>query len=112
STNNHQLMQDGAQYAWIADAESSQNKYIAVFNAPPAPPGRGRRGAASAPASQPAPGPITLSIPIADLKLDPSLKVTGIRDLWSHKDLGAQEAVSATLQPHQSAIFEVQVGKK
>jgi alpha-galactosidase len=110
STNNRQLMREGAQVAWVADAEGSPNKYVALFNAPAAP-GRGGRGApapATAPAS--APAELTVSVSLADLKLDPA-KVTNIRDLWNHKDLGKADKVSAALAPHASAMFEIQVSR-
>jgi alpha-galactosidase len=111
STNNHELMHDGSQYAWVADAENSSNKYVALFNAPPGP---GRRGRGTNPVPDPAtpPGPLTVSVPVSKLELDSSLKVTNIRDLWAHKGLGASDTISVELQPHQSAVFEVQVGRK
>jgi hypothetical protein len=55
---------------------------------------------------------LTVKVAVADLKLDPSLKVTNIRDLWAHKDLGASDTLSAELAPHVSAIFEIQIGKR
>jgi alpha-galactosidase len=117
STNNRQLMREGDKVAWVADAEGSANKYVALFNAPAAP-ARGRRGGpggatASAPASAAAaPGPLTVRVPVADLKIDPAMKVTAIRDLWGHLDLPAAEAVTAELGPHASAIFEIRVEKR
>jgi hypothetical protein len=114
STNNRELMHVGDAYAWVADAEGSSNKYVALFNAPAAPAtGRGRRGApATTTAPATASGPLKVSVPVADLKLDPALEVNNIRDLWSHKDLGAADVLSIPLAPHASAIFEIQVGKK
>jgi alpha-galactosidase len=116
STNNRELMHQGDAYAWVADAEGSPNKYVALFNAPAAAAGRGRRGGGAATAPASAPGPLTVTVPIADLKIGEGLRVgyrvTGIRDLWAHKDLPAAEAVSAQLAPHASAIFEVQVQMK
>ena len=106
STNNRQLMHEGNAYAWVADGEESGNKYVALFNAP-AGAARGRGPAASTPAS--APGALTVKVPVADLKLPATLRVTAIRDLWAHKDLPATDVISAELAPHASAIFEVQV---
>ena len=118
STNGRQLFRNGDQIAWVADAEGSGNKYVALFNAttPPAR-GRGRRGAAAEPGTETAaaavtaPEAVTVSVPMADLKLPAEMRVVNVRDLWLHKDLGAKEAVSAELAPHASALFEVQVGK-
>ena len=116
SLNNRQVAHDGAKYVWAADAEGNSNKYVALFNAP-AGRGRGRRGGgggggggdatASAPAS--APGPLTVSVTVRELGIDG--KVTNVRDLWAHKDLGVEQEISAELQPHQAAMFEVQVAK-
>lgn len=112
STNNRQLRQTGNEYVWVADAEGSANKYVALFNAPPNPAGRGRgRGAATATAAS-GPAATTVTMAIEELKLDPMLKLTNVRDIWAHKDLGALDKVSAELAPHASAIFEVQVARK
>jgi alpha-galactosidase len=110
STNNHELMHEGNAYAWVADAEGSNNKYLALFNAPPAP-ARGRRGAPAASAPAGAPGALTVKVPVADLKLPAGFGVTGIRDLWAHKDLPLADGITAELAPHASAIFEVQVSR-
>jgi hypothetical protein len=68
STNNRQLFRKNDQIAWIADVPDSKDKYLAIFNAVPAPPpGRGRsgrggpggpggRGGPGAPGSPVAPG--------------------------------------------------------
>ncbi len=111
STNNRELKHEGSQYVWVADAEGSGNKYVALFNAPTAP-ARGRRGAAATASAPAAPGPLTVALDLADLKLASSAKVNNVRDLWNHKDLGPQDKISAELAPHASAIFEVQVAEK
>jgi hypothetical protein len=114
STNNHELKHIGDGYVWVADAEGSDNKYVALFNAPAAPPAaRGRRGApATATAPVAAPGPLKVSVSMDDLKLDATLRVINIRDLWSHRDLGPADSLTIPLLPHAAAVFEIQVGKK
>jgi len=123
SMNNHELKHEGDAYAWVADAEGSDDKYVALFNAPPAPPsGRGRRGgAATTPATATATatlaipgtfGTLRISVSMDELKLDPALRVVNIRDLWRHKDLGPADSLAIPLDPHASAVFEIQVGKK
>lgn len=46
STNNRQLfaINNNTQYAWVADVPGSKDKYVALFNAAPAPPPRAPRG--------------------------------------------------------------------
>jgi alpha-galactosidase len=112
SANNREFSHNGDAYIWTADAEGSDNKYVAVFNAPQAAARGGRRGAPATAPAPAAPGPLTITLPLADLKLDPALKVTSIRDLWAHKDQGPAAELSVTLAPHASAIFEIQVGRK
>jgi len=113
STNNRELSHQGNAYIWAADAEGSNDKYVALFNAPPAPPRQGRRGApANPPAAAPASEPLKVTLQLADLKLDPALKVTGFRDLWAHKDQPPAEELSVTLAPHTSAMFEIKIEKK
>ena len=113
STNNREFSHEGNAYIWIADAEDSNNKYVAMFNAPAEPRrGRGRRGAPAETEPAPAAEPLTITLAMADLKLDPALKVTNVRDLWAHENQGALPELSVTLAPHASAIFEIQVGQK
>ena len=107
SANNRQLKKDGDAIVWIADAEGSKDKYVALFNAPAAP-ARGRRGATTAPA---APTPSNLKVGVKIAELAQSAKVANIRDLWSHKDLGAKDEVTADLAPHASAIYKIEFAK-
>jgi hypothetical protein len=109
STNNRQLKKEGDGYVWIADAEGSTDKYVALFNAPAAP-ARGRRGATTAPAA-PAPSNLKVSVKASELGLEPNAKISNVRDLWSHKDLGAIEEISSDLAPHASAIYKIEIKK-
>jgi hypothetical protein len=108
STNNRQLSHDGNLYVWVADAEGSEDHYVALFNAPPAPPGRGWRGA---PPPETAPAAAAeVSVSAADLGFK---NVKSARDLWSHADVPLKDAtkLTATLQPHTSAMFKVSGNK-
>ncbi len=118
STNNRQLfaVNNNTHFAWGADVPGSKDKYVAIFNASPAPvgrQGRGRGGPGSATATEPAPAPIdpaatepaTISVSLADIGMTGRCKV---RDLWAHKDLGAVDTkVSATVNSHGAALYRV-----
>jgi alpha-galactosidase len=116
STNNRQLFasSNNTHFAWVADVPGSKDKYVAIFNASPAPvggQGRGRGGPGVALVAQPAPAPVdsaatqlaTISLSLADIGLTGPCKV---RDLCGHKDLGTIEAmVSATMNSHGAVLY-------
>jgi alpha-galactosidase len=118
STNNRQLFasSNNTHFAWVADVPGSKDKYVAIFNASPAPvggQGRGRGGPGAASAAQPAPAPVdpaatqpaTISFSLADIGLTGPRKV---RDLWGHRDLGTIDAmVSATVNSHGAVLYRV-----
>jgi hypothetical protein len=122
STNNRQLfaINNNTHFAWVADVPGSKDKYVAIFNASPAPvggQGRGRSGPGSASVAQPAPAPVdpaamqpaTISVTLADIGLTGPCK---IRDLWGHKDLGAVDArFSATVNSHGAVLYRLQPQK-
>jgi hypothetical protein len=54
STNNRQLSNHNNQIVWVADVPDSKDKYVAIFNAYPAPAPRGRRGRGGPPPAAPA----------------------------------------------------------
>ncbi|MGO9110679.1 MAG: hypothetical protein ACLP9L_15775 [Thermoguttaceae bacterium] len=137
STNNKQLFRKKDQIAWIADVPDSKDKYLAIFNAVPAPPpGRGRGpggfggfggpggpgapgGQAARTATAPAPAATTPAPPINSADLQPavisvSLAEMGlsspctVRDLWAHKDLGeVKDTVSATVNSHGAVMYRI-----
>ncbi len=89
STNNKQISNHNNQIVWEADVPESSDKYVAIFNASPAPTGGRRRGgAASAPApttvaiNPAATQPTTISVPLTDLGITGPCKV---RDLWAKR---------------------------
>ena len=112
SLHNRQLFAQSNHIAWVADVPGSQDKYLAMFNAVPAPSGGRRRGNPPGDASPANPPPVdepaTISVPLADLGLTGPC---GVRDLWAHHDLGAAaEAVSATVKPHGAVLLRVHPG--
>jgi len=122
STNNKQVYRRDDLVAWVADEPGTANKYVALFNARLLPGeqarGRGRgRGAATAPSTAPAAEPastqgVSATVKVTAEELGIPGKITGVRDLWSHKDLTVgEQAVSAELLPHTAAMFKVTVAK-
>jgi alpha-galactosidase len=112
SENNRQFFNTNSTVAWIADVPGSKDKYVALFNALPAP-ASGRRGGPGTNASTNAPAvdpaatqPRSVSVSLADLGFSGSAKV---RDLWAHKDLGSfTGAFAADISPHGAGLYRVQ----
>jgi hypothetical protein len=115
SANNKQVFakNNNTQFAWMADVPGSKDKYVALFNAAPAPPPRrGRRFGGPPREETPAPPvdpaallPAKVSVSLADLGLTGPCKV---RDLWAHKDLGTVDTeVSATINSHGAVLCRV-----
>jgi hypothetical protein len=112
STNNRQLfvINNNTHLAWVADVSGSKDKYVAIFNASPAPAGgqgRGRPTAQTAPAAvdPAATQPATISFSLANIGLTGPCKV---RDLWARKDLGAVGArISATVNSHGAVLYRI-----
>ncbi len=111
STNNKQASSQNNHIVWIADAPDSKDKYLAIFNATPAPAPRGRRGApdqaapASAPPNPADSQPAEISVSLAEIGLSGRVEV---RDLWAHKDLGTcAEKISATVNSHGAVLYRL-----
>ena len=115
SANNKQVFarNNNTQYAWLADVPGSKDKYLAIFNASPAPVGGRFRGRGT-PAPKTAPAvvdptatqPAKISVSLADIGLAGPCKV---RDLWAHKDLDAvSESLSVTVNSHGAVLYRVQ----
>lgn len=107
STGNKQVYSATNHIVWVADVPGSKDKYVALFNAPPAPP-RGRRGRANADATNAVAAgaeSAEISVDLGDLGLAGSCRV---RDLWAGKDLGpVTNAVSAMVNSHGAALLRV-----
>ena len=119
SANNRQLFNTNNQVAWVADVPRSKDKYLAVFNTSPPPPGRGRRGpppaveladnsagATNKPAIiPPTTEPVKISVSLADLGIIGPAKV---RDLWTHTELGNFTGEFApVINSHGAGLYRV-----
>jgi hypothetical protein len=121
SINNRQLYSNSNHIAWVADVPGSKDKYVALFNASPAPSGGGRRNrggsggtntaSAVEMAKASAPGatePAEISVALADIGLSGSCRV---RDLWAQKDLETVSGtISATVNSHGAVLLRVHPG--
>jgi alpha-galactosidase len=109
STNNKQVSNQDNRIVWVADVPNSKDKYLAIFNAAPAPVARGRgRGAqpsVNPDVNSPQTQPVEISVLLADINL--SGKVV-VRDLWAKKDLGTvTEKISATVNSHGAVLYRI-----
>jgi hypothetical protein len=85
SASNRPVYDRGGRVAWVADIPGSPDKYLALFNA---------TESASA-----------VAVGLADIGLKAGASV---RDLWAHRDLGAQGAeFSAVLAAHAAGLYRV-----
>lgn len=108
STDNRQVINRNNQIVWMASAAESKDRYVAIFNAAPAPPprGQGRGAAASAPAIPPsATQPAIIALSLAELGLTGAWQV---RDLWTHQDIGRiTDSISATVNSHGAKLYRL-----
>jgi hypothetical protein len=109
SLNNRQVFNQSNHIVWVADVPNSKDKYVALFNASPAPPLSRRRGAPQA--NPPAAAdlgstePARISLHLTDIGF---LGVCQVRDLWARKDLGSiHDAVAATVNSHGAMLLRV-----
>ncbi|MBN2590889.1 MAG: glycoside hydrolase family 27 protein [Sedimentisphaerales bacterium] len=114
STNNKQLFNQENHIVWVADVPDSEDKYVAFFNARPAPAPRGRgrrggfgsqRGATPTVVDPSEMEPAEISISLSDLEISGQCKV---RDLWEHNDLGTvSEKITATVNSHGAVLYRI-----
>lgn len=109
SVNNKQVSNQNNHIIWMADVPNSKDKYLAMFNAAPAPAPRGRGMQPTtppAPAANPAETqPAEISVLLTDLGLSGKYAV---RDLWAHKDLGSvTEKITATVNSHGAVLYRI-----
>lgn len=85
STRNRQLFRTGDLVAWVADAEGSTDKYLAVFNT----------------------GATTANVPVTLAALGYAGSVQ-VRSLWDKTNLGAQSGVfSPSVASHGGALYRL-----
>ncbi len=87
SENNRELFEKGDIVVWAASAPQHAADYFAIFNLSDA--------------------PQTVNYPLQELG-EPYGKFP-VRDLWERQDLGRVDHLEATLPPHASKIFKVQL---
>jgi len=106
STNNRQLFNTNNMVAWVADVPDSKDKYLALFNASPAPVGgRGRVEAPTPAADTASAQPREISVSLAELGFSASVKV---RDLWNHKNLGSVTGTfTQTINSHGAGLYRI-----
>jgi alpha-galactosidase len=106
STHNRQLWKKGDLYAWAAEDDEAPAVYAAVFNAPD---GR-RRGRGAPPPPQTA---AAVSLDVADLLPAGAVSGQSFRELWGHKEIqfGDKKVISASLLPHQAALYKIEYRK-
>src|SRR5262249_39102707 len=91
SQDNRQFFRRDNQIGWTARVPDSKDVYIALFNASPA----------KGPATQPA----TITVQLSDLALAGR---SGVRDLWTHKDLEpAERTLTATVPSHGAVLYRL-----
>jgi hypothetical protein len=84
STGNHPVISDSQKAVWVAETEPKGGYYVAVFNL--------------------GESPETYKYAWKDLGFGaPAYRV---RDLWSHRNLGQMEVLTATLPRHGAALFQ------
>ncbi len=114
SANNRQLFarNNNTQFAWVADVPASRDKYVAIFNASPAPAGGARRGPGRSKTGPAAGGdpaatqPAKITVSLAEIGLTGPCNV---RDLWTQKDLDAANGMlSATVNSHGAVLYRIQ----
>jgi hypothetical protein len=102
SSHNHQLFQHDGLYAWVADAPSSPDKYIAVFNT------RSKNGDEKTP-SETNTNSAAVPVKLSELGFDGEVH---IRDLWQQKDLGSFKTEFAPLiNAHGGGLYRVTPAK-
>lgn len=106
STNNRQVWKKENLYAWAADDDELPVSYVALFNAPAAPP-RGRSTPEPEASTAAATG---VSFNLGELPKHGANATNTIRDLWSHKEIKSDDkgVIAVELSPHQSALFKIE----
>jgi alpha-galactosidase len=85
SSGGHQALERGNVRAWVAEGANGGEKFIAVFNL----------------------GATAENVGLMWSALGLPARTAEMRDLWSHKSLGASEAMKVRIAPHGSVLYKV-----
>jgi alpha-galactosidase len=83
SGGNHQAYESANAIAWVADAQNSKDKYVALFNL----------------------SDKEQNVSLSWNELQFTFASAKLRDLWRHKDLGVAARASVNLPAHAAALF-------
>jgi alpha-galactosidase len=85
SSGGHQALEKGNLRVWVANGAKSGERYVALFNL----------------------GEKTEAENVAWSDIGISSSAPELRDLWSHKSVGAQTGIHVDLRPHASVLYRV-----
>ena len=89
SHGGHQALDRGNIRAWVAEGAKPGKAYVAVFNL----------------------GDADENIDLRWLELGIDAQTAQVRDLWQHRDLGANDGVHVRVRPHASVLYGLQISK-
>ena len=89
SHGGHQALDRGNIRAWVAEGAKPGKVYVAVFNL----------------------GDADENIDLRWLELGIDAQTAQVRDLWQHRDLGANDGVHVRVRPHASVLYGLQISK-
>ncbi len=85
SSGGHEALEKGTLRVWVADGVNPDERYVALFNL-------GEKDESA-------------SLAWSDIGIPG--RVTELRDLWTHKSMGAQSGIHVDLRPHASALYKL-----
>ncbi len=89
SHGGHQALDRGNVRAWVAEGAKPGKAYVAVFNL--------------------GDGDENIDLRWPELGID--AQTAQVRDLWQHRDLGANDGVHVRVRPHASVLYGLQISK-
>jgi hypothetical protein len=85
SENGRQVYREGDLISWIADIPNSGSKYVTVSNL----------------------GDTERAVDLPWKSVGINARKVGVRDLWTHKELGSSNALALSLRAHASVLLKV-----
>jgi hypothetical protein len=85
SHGGHQVLERGNVRAWVANGATPGEHYVAVFNL----------------------GESSQDVHLSWSDVGIASRTGGLRDLWTHKDLGQSDGIHVQLRPHASALYRL-----